>query len=60
MSNAPHKQPFSVKPRHAGPTRAERRLSSRRHDYHAMIAQKHIGDGHRGVDGYRCPGSNKK
>ena len=48
------------KPRHKPTTKAEKRLEIRRADYSRMIAQPKIGDGHRGVEGYTRPGSNKK
>ncbi len=35
-------------------------LKRRIKDYALMIAQKNIGDGHRDVNGYTKPGSNKK
>ena len=37
-----------------------KRLDERRADYHRMIAQPKIADGHRDANGYKCPGSNKK
>jgi hypothetical protein len=40
--------------------KVQARLDARRHEYHRMIGQQKIADGHRGSDGYRCPGSNKK
>ncbi len=38
----------------------QKRLDARRADYSRMILQVKIGDGHRGPEGYRRPGSNKK
>ena len=35
-------------------------LERRRVDFHKMINQTKIGDGHRGPEGYKQPGSNKK
>jgi len=46
--------------RHKGETKAEKRLNVRRAAYSKMINQTKIGDGHRGPEGYHCPGSNKK
>lgn len=37
-----------------------RKLELRRADYSRMIAQPKIADGHRGPEGYKRPGSNKK
>lgn len=37
-----------------------KRLDIRRAEYHRMISQVKIGDGHREANGYKCPGSNKK
>ena len=48
------------KARHKAQTKAEKRLEIRRADYSKMINQSKIGDGHRGPEGYKRPGSNKK
>ena len=42
------------------PRNKQKKLHARRADYARMIAQAKIGDGHRGPEGYRRPGSNKK
>ena len=41
-------------------TKTQKRLDIRRAEYHRMIGQRIIGDGHRGPEGYKCPGSLKK
>jgi hypothetical protein len=37
-----------------------KKLNIRRADYSRMISKSKIGDGHRDVNGYHRPGSNKK
>lgn len=37
-----------------------KRLEARRRAFAAMVRQQRIGDGHRGPEGYKQPGSNKK
>lgn len=41
-------------------SKVRKRLEARRADYSKMIAQTKVGDGHRGPEGYRRPGSNKQ
>ncbi len=40
--------------------KVQKRLQQRQHDYTIMINQPKIGDGHRGPEAYKKPGSNKK
>lgn len=57
----PANQPFvlALAVGHAGQPQT-RNLERRRRDYSLMIAQNKIGDGHRDVNAYHRPGSNKK
>ena len=40
--------------------KVQKRLQQRQEDYAAMLNKSKIGDGHRGPEGYKRPGSNKK
>ena len=51
---------MATKTQRKGPTKAQKRLFIRRADYSRMIDQTKIMDGHRDVNAYKRPGSNKK
>lgn len=58
MKNYPHEQAFSKEK--ATQAETPKNLRIRIEDYKKMVSQNKIGDGHRGPEGYKCPGSNKK